>query len=344
MSLPNNISSSEQLEPCYILKLLGYYLLFIWLIGTILNGYLSYTFIRYKNLRQSSTNIFIFGLILTDFCGALCVTPLPAVALVECRWIFTYVSCVISAIIAYFTGCSNIYVLCLISIDRYIVLTRMSTTPVISVKHAYISILCVYLLALFWSLLPIIGWSNYDYEGVGASCSVKWEERSLNVTSYNITIFIFVYLIPVIIIIIMNLKSFRVIREQRHRSRINFNESHCQRQYLIECRVTYTIIFIIGGFLLAWSPYAIISIIRAFIYDKYFPPILGTIPALFAKTSVVWNPLVYVVRNGNIYYNLRYSRSYHIKERDKISDTPRHSTQPISTVQLPLTSISSSRD
>ncbi|CAF3512718.1 unnamed protein product, partial [Rotaria sp. Silwood2] len=310
MSLPNNISSSEQLEPCYILKLLGYYLLFIWLIGTILNGYLSYTFIRYKNLRQSSTNIFIFGLILTDFCGALCVTPLPAVALVECR--------------------------CFI-LDGYLliytVLTRMSTTPVISVKHAYISILCVYLLALFWSLLPIIGWSNYDYEGVGASCSVKWEERSLNVTSYNITIFIFVYLIPVIIIIIMNLKSFRVIRERRHRSRINFNESYCQRQYLIEC-----------GFLLAWSPYAIISIIRAFIYDKYFPPILGTIPALFAKTSVVWNPLVYVVRNGNIYYNLRYSRSYHIKERDKISDTPRHSTQPISTVQLPLTSISSSRD
>jgi len=30
-----------------------------------------------------------------------------------------YVGCVFQAIIAYFAGCSNMYMLCLISIDRY---------------------------------------------------------------------------------------------------------------------------------------------------------------------------------------------------------------------------------
>jgi r-opsin len=86
------------------------------------------------------------------------------------------------------------------------VVTRSFSAASITTKQTCIIILCAYILALFWTLMPVIGWSTYDYEGTGASCSIKWEERSLNVISYNITILIFVYLIPVIIIIIMNVK------------------------------------------------------------------------------------------------------------------------------------------
>ncbi|CAF5040459.1 unnamed protein product [Rotaria sp. Silwood1] len=343
MSLYNNISSSKQLEPCYILRPLGYYLFVLWIIGTSLNAYILYVFIRYKNLRQSSTNIFICGLILVDFCGALFEIPLSAIALVGCRWMFSYVGCVLEAIIAYFAGCSNMYMLCLISIDRYFVVTRLCSTSVILVKHAYITVLCGYLLALFWTLLPVIGWSSYDYEGVGASCSVKWEERSLNVTSYNLTIFIFVYLIPVIIIIVTNISAFHVIRKRRRRTGLNLGESHAHRQYLIERRITYTVIFIIGGYLLAWTPYSIMSFIRAFIDAEYFSPILGTIPAIFAKTSLVWNPLIYVIRNGNIRHYLPFCRNYRFKETNRISDQIRYSTYSFSTDQLLLTSIPSSR-
>ncbi|CAF0999718.1 unnamed protein product [Rotaria sordida] len=343
MSLYNNLSLSKRLEPCYILQPIGYYFLFIWIVGTSLNAYVLYMFIRHKNLRQSSTNIFICGLILANFIEACFDIPLPTIALIGCRWIFTYVGCVIDAIIAYFAGCSNMYMLCFISIDRYLVVTRSLSTSVITVKRAYIIIICGYLLALFWTLLPVIGWSSYDYEGVGASCSIKWEERSLNVISYNITIFIFVYLIPVIIIIITNISTYKVVHEHRRRTSINLDEFRCQRQYLIERRVTFTIILIISGYMLAWTPYAIMSFICAFIDAEYFPPIFGTIPALFAKTSVVWNPLIYVVRNGNIRHYLPFRRTSRSIERSKTSDPTRCSNYPFSTVQLPLTSTLSSR-
>jgi len=81
----DNLSLSKQLEPCYILRPLGYYLMFVWIIGTILNGAILYVFIRYKQLRQSSTNIFIGGLILADFIGACFEVPLPAISLLRCR-------------------------------------------------------------------------------------------------------------------------------------------------------------------------------------------------------------------------------------------------------------------
>ena len=84
MSTPKNLTLS-QLEPCYILRPLGYYLFFLWIVGTFLNGSILYIFIRYKKIRQTSTNIFIGGLILVDFIGGCFEIPLPAIALISCR-------------------------------------------------------------------------------------------------------------------------------------------------------------------------------------------------------------------------------------------------------------------
>ncbi|CAF1239556.1 unnamed protein product [Adineta steineri] len=322
MSTSNNLSSFKQLEPCYILRPIGYYLIFLWVFGMSLNGSILYIFIRYKKLRQSSTNIFIGSLILTDFIGACFEIPMPAIALIKCRWIFGYVGCVFEAVIAYFSGCSNMYILCLLSMDRYFVVTRSFTATTITIKQTYTSILCAYIFALFWTLMPIIGWSSYDFEGTGASCSIKWEERSFNVLSYNMTILIFVYLIPV--------------HEHRRSTNINFSASFIRRQLAIEHRVTYTVIFIIGGFLLAWTPYAISVFIRVFIDEHLLSPLSGTIPAIFAKTSVVWNPFIYIIRNGNFRRFLPVFAYHRIQKKRKSSNPTHFSVYPYSAVHLPL--------
>ncbi|CAF3444577.1 unnamed protein product [Rotaria socialis] len=83
--------------------------------------------------------------------------------------------------------------------------------------------------------------------GVGASCSIKWEGLSLSITRYNIVILIFVYLIPVTIMITINLNSYFVILKRRRRASINLNAPHTLRQYLIERRITFTVILIIGN-------------------------------------------------------------------------------------------------
>ena len=41
-------------------------------------------------------------------------------------------------------------------------------------------------------------------------------------------------------------------------------------------------------YLIAWGPYAIVSMYSAFINDPPLSPIIATIPALFAKSSIVW--------------------------------------------------------
>ena len=81
----NNISNWSQLETCWLIRSFGYYLTTIWILGTLLNGSILFLFIRHKKLRQTSTNIFIGGLLLADFFGALIPTPITAISMLHCR-------------------------------------------------------------------------------------------------------------------------------------------------------------------------------------------------------------------------------------------------------------------
>lgn len=89
----------------------------------------------------------------------------------------------------------------------------MSATNVKKLSEKFITLLiflCI-LLGLFWSLMPLIGWSHYSLEDNYVGCAVEWKERTPSVISYNICIFIFVFIIPFSIIIFTNIKSILIV-------------------------------------------------------------------------------------------------------------------------------------
>lgn len=53
------------------------------------------------------------------------------------------------------------------------------------------------------------------------------------------------------------------------------------------------------GFLAAWSPYAIVSMWAAFGNPATVPPMAFAIAAIFAKSSTLYNPIVYLVFKPN---------------------------------------------
>jgi hypothetical protein len=52
----------------------------------------------------------------------------------------------------------------------------------------------------------------------------------------------------------------------------------------------------IALFMISWMPYAIVSFSVAF-FNAQVPPLLGTLPALIAKTSTLWTSLFYLISN-----------------------------------------------
>lgn len=59
------------------------------------------------------------------------------------------------------------------------------------------------------------------------------------------------------------------------------------------------------GFLVAWSPYAVVSMWAAFGHIEDLPPLAFAMPAMFAKSSTIYNPIIYLMLRPNIRRVLR---------------------------------------
>jgi hypothetical protein len=124
------------------------------------------------------------------------------------RWIWSNIGCVFCGFIIYFVGCMQVYLMAAISYIRYDVLNKQKNEKSISHKQILHSVLISLVMSLFWSLIPLFGWSYYSLEDGLVSCSVEYNEKSINVISYNIGMFVFVFIVPFMIVIVAN---FRII-------------------------------------------------------------------------------------------------------------------------------------
>ncbi|GBN70894.1 hypothetical protein AVEN_2631-1 [Araneus ventricosus] len=67
-----------------------------------------------------------------------------------------------------------------------------------------------------------------------------------------------------------------------------------------EQKVTIMASMMILCTLAAWTPYAVVSLMVSLGYDYMLGPVASVCPAIFAKTSVVYNPIVYFFFNTQV--------------------------------------------
>lgn len=152
---------------------------------------------------------------------------------------------------------------------------------------------------------------TFFYFGTRFSCSVNWESQTFNATSYIVFLFIFGLTVPVIVIVTSYIKIIRTMRENNLRSgRVNKIENRVTSMIFVmiigelekECgkklfHQTELIIFPHShgkAFLIAWTPYSIFALSEQFGDPELITPTLAVLPALIAKSSICYNPLIYV--------------------------------------------------
>jgi hypothetical protein len=67
-----------------------------------------------------------------------------------------------------------------------------------------------------------------------------------------------------------------------------------------ERKLTITMLIYISGFVIAWTPYTITSLLSALYGANAVSPLGSFIPALFAKTSMAWSALFFIFSNRKI--------------------------------------------
>ncbi|XP_034484661.1 opsin Rh2 [Drosophila innubila] len=279
-------------------NILGLFTLCILIISCCGNGVVVYIFGGTKSLRTPA-NLLVLNLAFSDFCMMASQSPIMLVNFYYQTWILGPLWCDIYAVCGSMFGCVSIWSMCMIAFDRYNVIVKGINGTPMTIKLSIMKILFIWLMATFWTIMPLIGWSSYVPEGNLTACSIDYMTRQWNPRSYLITYSIFVYYVPLFLIcysywfIIATVAAHeKAMREQAKKMNVKSLRSSEDCDKSAEGKLAKVALTTISLWFMAWTPYLVICYFGLFKIEGLTP--LTTIwGATFAKTSAVYNPIVY---------------------------------------------------
>lgn len=109
---------------CEHLKMVSYYCCALFVLSLVFNSLILILAIRYRSLLNAQ-NIFIFALCVLNIFATFGELPFVIISNYNCKWAFDKKTCVLSAFFMYFTGCTSVYLMVAISIERYLIIIRI---------------------------------------------------------------------------------------------------------------------------------------------------------------------------------------------------------------------------
>ncbi|XP_053316408.1 vertebrate ancient opsin-like [Spea bombifrons] len=249
-------------------------------------------FCQYKVLR-SPINLLLMNISISDLMVCILGTPFSFAASTQGRWLIGKAGCIWYGFINALFGTVSLVSLAALSYERYCTMLGSTEADVTNFKKAWLGILVSWIYSLVWTLPPLFGWSSYGPEGPGTTCSVNWHSRDAQNTSYIVCLFIFCLALPFTVIVycygrlLVAIKQISGVTKGIARSR--------------EQRVLLMVIVMVVCFLLCWLPYGIMALIATFGKPGLITPSTSIIPSILAKSSTVYNPIIYIFLNKQFY-------------------------------------------
>ncbi|XP_037951033.1 opsin Rh1 [Teleopsis dalmanni] len=279
-------------------KILTFYMICIGFISWCGNGVVLYIFSTTKSLRTPA-NLLVINLAISDFGIMITNTPMMGINLYFETWVLGPMMCDIYAALGSAFGCSSIWSMTMIALDRYQVIVKGVAGRPMTIKLALMKIAFIWAMGSIWTLAPVFGWSRYVPEGNLTSCGIDYLERDWNPRSYLIFYTIFVYYIPLFLIchsywfILAAVSAHeKAMREQAKKMNVKSLRSSEDAEKSAEGKLAKVALVTISLWFMAWTPYTVINNMGLFKFEGLTP--LNTIwGACFAKSAACYNPIVY---------------------------------------------------
>ncbi|XP_042869304.1 vertebrate ancient opsin-like isoform X2 [Penaeus japonicus] len=272
----------------------GYYLsaFFLFIIGSLgMFNNLVVLIVMAKNKQlRSPLNLFLINLAISDFGISVVGNPISLMAALNRGWYFSNHVCVGYAFLMSFFGITSIGTLMVLAFERYLMISRPWKTSELTQRGAILAIMGVWVYSFLTTAPPLAGWGGFGVEGPGISCSIDWETRSFANTSYIVFLFALGLGIPLMIMIFSYANVISTLR-QAGNSGLQAGVARAER------RVALMVVVMGLTFLLAWTPYSVMALIVAFGDPTLVTPGAAVVPAIFAKSSCMYNPIIYVGLN-----------------------------------------------
>ncbi|XP_076287703.1 pinopsin [Lasioglossum baleicum] len=268
---------------------------FIGFFGFTMNLLVAVVIVKDAQNLWTPVNVILVNMIVGDFLVAALGNPVAMVSAITGGWYWGYKVCLWYAWFMSTLGFASIGNLTVMAVERWLLVAR--PMRVLSIRTAVILGFFVWIYALCLSLPPLFGWGSYGPEAGNVSCSVSWEVHDpiTRSDSYIGFLFTFGLVIPVIIISTSYLAIVATLRKVRKRA-----GSRGRR----EAKITKMVALMIMAFLLAWSPYAALALAAQY-FDARPSASVAVLPALLAKSSICYNPIIYAGLNSQFPRSLK---------------------------------------
>ena len=267
---------------------------FIIIFGSFSNAVIVLTYLRWrKTLLSHPKDVLIFSLAIGDFVSSFLACPFGFSSAIARQWLWGHSGCVWYAFITTWVGLASIIQLAMLAVERFITL-RSPTPNIVSAWQTFQAVLACWSLTFLVSCLPLIGWSNYSIEGLGLHCAITWDRRSVGNMTFGLFLLILFFIAPVGAILVSYVKILVIVRRMfKNADRIWGPEAEATKEcYTAQVKTSKQLVFMTIGFLCAWSPYAIVCALIVF-FDAKIPLGAREYPSMFAKTAVIYNPIIY---------------------------------------------------
>ncbi|XDV52961.1 hypothetical protein PO909_021592 [Leuciscus waleckii] len=254
------------------------YLMFINTVLSVFNNLLVIG-VMLKNMHfLNAMNVIILSLAVSDLMIATCGSAIVTITNYEGSFFLGNAFCIFQGfamLISYFLGLVSLCTLTLLAYERYNIVCKPMAGFKLNVCRSCQGLVLVWLYCLFWAVAPLLGWSS--------------EERSWTNYSYLIAYTLMCFILPTAVIIYCY-SNVLVSMRKGGKKCLEDNE-HAVRMVLA----------MIVSFFICWLPYTAISVVVVVNPEIYIPPLVATMPMYFAKTSPVYNPIIYFLTNKQVF-------------------------------------------
>ena len=275
--------------PDHVYYIIGAYMTIAFILSLFCNLFVTYIFCRIFKKKPNIVNLIVINL---GIANTLQTCPSFLWVIINGfmkKYVLGRDICLLDSVWVTWCAITVITLLAYLAFERYQMIKEMRTTETRVNAKRLLSVGGCWVYALFWSVMPLFGWSSYGMEGIGISCSVEWHLRTRSGVSFIICLFVAAYVLPLSVICFMYFRTWSKIKQSAIRVRPqgetgnNTGGTHK--------KVAVMGALMAGSFLLTWTPYAIVSFIE-FIRPDVITPIQASVPAIFAKSSPVYLPII----------------------------------------------------
>ncbi|KAL8610871.1 hypothetical protein ACOMHN_056726 [Nucella lapillus] len=261
----------------------------------VMNSFVIWSFVvRRKTIV--SVDYYILTLAISDLSSPVFAYPLAMISTFSHRWIFGDTGCLVNGFLGFFFGIVDIFILSVLSFTRYLCVCHPMAFSRLTRAKVLASLAGAVLMSALWAVLPLLGWGSYGVEPFGTSCTLQWSTPD---RAYVTSVFLSCLVLP---LLVMSKSYGSILYDTQSASRrlrkYNKDQPKTYRRAKHEMRLIKITILMTACFLLAWLPYAIVSMMSAYVPGMEVTGPSSIVPTLLAKTSHLSNPVIYFTMNS----------------------------------------------